>query len=65
MGGVRACQADVLLDRRPRDPDAEFHEFTTDSLHAPEAILPGHLLDQGDRFRCDPWAVVAENPIRT
>jgi len=56
VGGVGACQADVLVDGRPRDPDAEFHEFTTDALHAPEAVLPGHLLDQGDRFRCDPRA---------
>ena len=40
MGGVGACQADVLLDRRPCDLDAEFHDFATDALRAPEAILP-------------------------
>jgi hypothetical protein len=38
------------------DVNSEFHEFATDALHAPEAVLPGHLLDQGDRFRCDPRA---------
>ena len=46
-------QARVLLDRRPRDPEAEVHEFTTDALHAPEAIRPGHLLDQSDGFQGD------------
>jgi hypothetical protein len=56
MGGVGARQADVLVDRRPGDPDAELHEFTTDALHSPEAVLPGHLLDYGDGFRCRPGA---------
>jgi len=56
MGGVGACQADELLDCRSRDPYAEFHEFTTDALHAPEAVLPVHLLDQSDGFRGDPGA---------
>jgi len=36
--------------------DSEFHEFTTDALHAPEAVLPGHLLDQRDGFGGDPGA---------
>ena len=56
MGGVGACQADVLLDRRPCGLDAEFHEFATDALRAPEAILPGHLLDQSDGFAGYPGA---------
>jgi len=43
-------QSRVLLDRRPSDVNSEFHEFTTDALHAPEAVLSGHLLDQGDGF---------------
>ena len=38
------------------DVNAELHEFTTDALHAPEAILPGHLLDQSDGFQGDPGA---------
>ena len=38
------------------NPDTEFHEFATDALHAPEAVLPGHLLDQGDGFRGYPGA---------
>ena len=32
------------------------YEFTTDALHAPETVLPGHLLAQSDGFRCDPGA---------
>jgi hypothetical protein len=56
MGGVGACQADVLLNCRPCEVDAEFHEFATDAIHAPEAVLPGHLLDQSDGFRGDPGA---------
>ena len=56
MGGAGACQADVLLDCVPGNPDAEFYEFTTDALHAPEAVLPGHLLDQGDGLAGNPGA---------
>ena len=56
MGGVGACQADVLLDRRPSDLNSEFHEFAMNALDAPEAILPGHLLDQGDGFAGYPGA---------
>jgi len=58
VGGVGACQADVLVDGRPpacgpgqtRDPGAKFHEFTTDAFRTPDVVLPGHLLDQGDGF---------------
>ena len=56
MGGVGACQAYVLLGCGLGNPDAEFHEFTTDALRAPEAVLPGHLLDQSDGFRGYPGA---------
>ena len=38
------------------DLDAEFHEFATDALPAPEAILPGHLLNQRDGFAVYPGA---------
>jgi hypothetical protein len=50
IGGAGACQPDVLLDCCLSNPEAEFHEFATDALHAPEAVLPGHLLDQRDGF---------------
>ena len=56
MGGAGACQADVLLDCGLGEPDAEFHEFTTDALHAPETFLPGNLLDQGDGLLGDSGA---------
>ena len=32
------------------NPGAEFHELAMDALHTPEAVLPGHLLDQSDGF---------------
>jgi len=38
--------------------DAESHAFATDKLYAPEAILPGHLLDRGDGFSGDPGVPV-------
>ena len=56
MGGVGACQADVLMDRRPCEVDTELQKFATDALHAPEAVLPGHLLDQSDGFGGSPGA---------
>ena len=58
MGGAGACQADVLLDRRPCDLDAESQKLTTDALHAPQAILPGHLLAHGDGFAGYPGAPI-------
>ena len=50
MGRMGAGQPDVLLDCCFSNPDAEFHEFTTDAFRTPDAVLPGHLLDQGDGF---------------
>ena len=35
---------------------SESSEFAMDALHAPEAILSGHLLDQSDGFQGDPGA---------
>ena len=51
MGGVGG----VPDERTPGlwfwHPDAEDHEFTSDALHAPGAVLLDHLLDQGSGFR--------------
>jgi hypothetical protein len=51
-GGEGPFQTDVFQDRRPCDLDAEFHDLAADALCAPQAILRGHLLDQGDGFEC-------------
>ena len=38
--------------------DTELKKFATDALHAPEAVLPGHLLDQSDGFGGHPGAPI-------
>src|SRR5260370_1097812 len=47
---VGANRPHVFLNGSFADMDAQFQEFSANPLSAPEAILPGHLPDQGDGF---------------
>jgi hypothetical protein len=46
----RPDAAEVALDGALADRDAEFEQFASDALGAPEPVLPGHPLDQRDRL---------------
>ena len=41
----------VLLDGALAHPQAQFQQFSTNTLSAPKPIVLGHLPDQGDGFR--------------
>src|SRR5215831_12608 len=45
----------VLLNGALADVDAELEQFAPDALCSPQLIVPGHLLDQGDRLLGDSW----------
>ena len=53
----RAGLAQVAPDRRPGDAGVALQELAPDALHAPQAIRPGHLADQGDGLGCEARAV--------
>src|SRR5574337_376045 len=46
----RTCQAHILLNGGCGRSNAEFEELPLDALCAPEKIVFGHLLDQGNGF---------------
>src|SRR5215469_12058712 len=45
----------VLLNGPLADVDSQFEQFATNTLCSPQAIVPGHLLDQGHGLLGDPW----------
>src|SRR5215469_5341107 len=35
--------------------DGKSYKFAPDAFSTPQSVVPGHLLDQGDRLLGDPW----------
>jgi hypothetical protein len=44
----------------PRNPGWFIRENPPLGFRTPQAVLPSHLLDQGDGFACYPWAPAPE-----
>jgi hypothetical protein len=51
----RARLVHVALDRALRDRDPEFEQLAPDAVSAPQPVVGGHLLDEGNRLCRDPW----------